>query len=58
MLVYGNYYALPIELEHKIYLAIKAFNMGYKAAGEKKVTVKWVRGVHDICFVYRIYILC
>lgn len=36
-LVYGKYFHLPFELEHKAYWAIKALNMDYLAAGEKRI---------------------
>lgn len=36
-LVYGKSYHLPVELKHKAYWAIKALNIDYDAAGEKRI---------------------
>lgn len=36
-LVYGKSYHLPFELEHKAYWVIKALNMNYLEAGNKRI---------------------
>lgn len=36
-MVYGKSYHLPFEMEHKAYWTIKALNMDYLAASDKRI---------------------